>query len=125
MRDRSCIYRSRKHRGPIRQEESGRFTARIVAFQRKAGINTNGLGAIAFVILHGLELVRMADNPRYAIWNNKGGVGKTFVAFVVAAEYARAHPERRIIVLDLCPQANISEILLGGNKKALMLSKSY
>jgi hypothetical protein len=63
------------------------------------------------------DMTDMADNPRYAIWNNKGGVGKTFITFVVATEYARVHPDRRIIVLDLCPQANISEILLGGNKK--------
>lgn len=53
--------------------------------------------------------------PRYAIWNNKGGVGKTFVTFVVAAEYAHRHPDEIIVVVDMCPQANVSEILLGGN----------
>jgi cellulose biosynthesis protein BcsQ len=52
---------------------------------------------------------------RYAIWNNKGGVGKTFLAFVIACEYADQHPDRKVIMLDLCPQANLSEIVLGGN----------
>ncbi|RYZ16006.1 MAG: ParA family protein [Myxococcaceae bacterium] len=55
--------------------------------------------------------------PRYAIWNNKGGVGKTFLSFVVAARYAEKHPDRIVVVVDMCPQANVSEILLGGNGK--------
>lgn len=52
---------------------------------------------------------------RYAIWNNKGGVGKTFLTFVIACEYAVEHPDRNVVMLDLCPQANLSEIVLGGN----------
>jgi cellulose biosynthesis protein BcsQ len=56
-----------------------------------------------------------APLPRYAVWNNKGGVGKTFVTFVTAAEYATEHPDKKIVVIDMCPQANVSEILLGGN----------
>ncbi|TAM91832.1 ParA family protein [bacterium] len=55
------------------------------------------------------------SSSRYAIWNNKGGVGKTFVSFVVATEYSRRHPEIKTVVIDMCPQANVSEILLGGN----------
>lgn len=51
----------------------------------------------------------------YAIWNNKGGVGKTYLSFAIATEYARRHPEKRVIVADMCPQANLSEIFLGGN----------
>lgn len=58
---------------------------------------------------------RSAPQPRYALWNNKGGVGKTFLSFVVAAEYAAVHPETMVVVVDMCPQANVSEILLGGN----------
>jgi len=54
---------------------------------------------------------------RYAIWNNKGGTGKTFLTFVVACEYANKHPDRNVVMLDLCPQANLSEIVLGGNAK--------
>ena len=52
---------------------------------------------------------------KYAIWNNKGGVGKTFVTFVTACEYARQHPNEMVVIVDMCPQANVSEIVLGGN----------
>ena len=48
----------------------------------------------------------------YAFWNNKGGVGKSFLGFVAATEYAYAYPETDVYVIDLCPQANISETLL-------------
>ena len=57
----------------------------------------------------------MDPRVKYAFWNNKGGVGKTFLCFATAAEYARQHPDVSVVVMDLCPQANISEILLGGN----------
>lgn len=50
----------------------------------------------------------------YALWNNKGGVGKSYLTFQVAAEYARTHPNERVLVVDLCPQANSSSMLLGG-----------
>ena len=50
----------------------------------------------------------------YAIWNNKGGVGKSYLTFQIASEYARTHPEQNILVVDLCPQANASGMLLGG-----------
>ena len=50
----------------------------------------------------------------YAFWNNKGGVGKSFLCFVAAAEYAHRHPDTDVYVIDLCPQANVSETILGG-----------
>jgi chromosome partitioning protein len=50
----------------------------------------------------------------YAIWNNKGGVGKSYLTFQVAAEYACQNPGKRVLVIDLCPQANSSSMLLGG-----------
>lgn len=50
----------------------------------------------------------------YAIWNNKGGVGKSYLTFQIASEYARTHPNEKILVIDLCPQANASGMLLGG-----------
>ena len=53
----------------------------------------------------------------YALWNNKGGVGKSYLTFQIATEYARIHPERRILALDLCPQANASGMLLGGMER--------
>lgn len=53
----------------------------------------------------------------YAFWNNKGGVGKSFLCFIAAAEYARRNPDTDVYVIDLCPQANVSETLLGGFEK--------
>ncbi|HMB09383.1 ParA family protein [Saliniramus sp.] len=50
----------------------------------------------------------------YALWNNKGGVGKSYLTFQVACEYARTHPDQRVLIIDLCPQANSSSMLLGG-----------
>jgi len=50
----------------------------------------------------------------YAYWNNKGGVGKSFLCYFSAAEYAEKHPDADVYVIDLCPQANVSETILGG-----------
>jgi cellulose biosynthesis protein BcsQ len=50
----------------------------------------------------------------YAVWNNKGGVGKSTVAFHLATRYAELHPDARVLVIDMCPQANVSMMLLGG-----------
>ncbi|GHT13883.1 ATPase [Planctomycetales bacterium] len=52
---------------------------------------------------------------RYCIWNNKGGVGKTFLTYCLSVEYALKHPTTTVVVVDMCPQANVSEVLLGGN----------
>lgn len=52
----------------------------------------------------------------YSFWNNKGGTGKTSLVFQTACAYAEMHPDQRILVIDLCPQANLSEILLGGQE---------
>ena len=50
----------------------------------------------------------------YAFWNNKGGTGKTSLSFQTITRYAEIHPENNILVIDLCPQANLSELFLGG-----------
>ncbi|NKC30178.1 ParA family protein [Falsiroseomonas selenitidurans] len=55
--------------------------------------------------------------PSYALWNNKGGVGKSYLTFQIACQYAITHPEQKILVLDLCPQANSSIMLLGGMER--------
>ena len=52
--------------------------------------------------------------PTYALWNNKGGVGKSYLTFQVACEYAWQHPDQKILVIDVCPQANASSMFLGG-----------
>ena len=51
---------------------------------------------------------------RVIFWNNKGGTGKTTLAFQVLSEYARQNSDKKILVIDVCPQANLSELLLGG-----------
>ena len=50
----------------------------------------------------------------YSIWNNKGGVGKSYLTFQIASEYAIQNPDKKVLVIDLCPQANSSSMLLGG-----------
>ena len=50
---------------------------------------------------------------RYAIWNNKGGVGKSTLTFHLATHYAHTHPEEQLLVIDMCPQANATMMLLG------------
>ena len=52
---------------------------------------------------------------RYAIWNNKGGVGKSFLSFVLGTEIANRDLDKNVILVDMCPQANLSEMILGGN----------
>ena len=42
-------------------------------------------------------------------------MGKTFLTFTIAMEYALKHKDKMIAIVDMCPQANISEIFLGGN----------
>jgi len=51
---------------------------------------------------------------KYAFWNNKGGTGKTSLIFQTICRYANLHSEKRILAVDACPQANLSELLLGG-----------
>lgn len=50
----------------------------------------------------------------YAFWNNKGGTGKTSLVFQSLCFYAKQHPAERILAIDVCPQANLSELLFGG-----------
>lgn len=50
---------------------------------------------------------------KYSFWNNKGGTGKTSLAFQSVTMFAEQN-DSRILIMDLCPQANLSELLLGG-----------
>ena len=54
------------------------------------------------------------SSTKYAFWNNKGGTGKTSLCFQSVNFYAETHPEERILAIDACPQANLSELFLGG-----------
>jgi chromosome partitioning protein len=65
-----------------------------------------------------METIEIRDYTRpmrYAVWNNKGGVGKSFLSFVLGTEVAHRNPDKHVILVDMCPQANLSEIVLGGN----------
>ncbi len=53
----------------------------------------------------------------YSFYNNKGGVGKTTICQNAATIYAKNNPKTQVLVIDLCPQANISQFLLGGGHK--------
>ena len=48
----------------------------------------------------------------FVVWTNKGGVGKTTLTFHTAVQYAIDNPDKRVLVIDACPQANISATLL-------------
>ncbi|MEX0817456.1 MAG: ParA family protein [Gaiellales bacterium] len=50
----------------------------------------------------------------YGFWNNKGGTGKSSLCFQAICFYANSHPDERVLAIDACPQANLSELLLGG-----------
>lgn len=52
----------------------------------------------------------------YSIWNNKGGTGKTSLAFQSVCRFAQLNPTKKILIIDMCPQANLSEIMLGGQE---------
>ena len=58
------------------------------------------------------------ENKSYVIWNNKGGVGKSTITFHIASVYAEENPDRDVVVVDMCPQANSSMMLMGGGKNA-------
>jgi cellulose biosynthesis protein BcsQ len=51
---------------------------------------------------------------KYTFWNNKGGTGKSSLAFQTVCEYALQNPTKKILAIDLCPQANLSELFMGG-----------
>jgi cellulose biosynthesis protein BcsQ len=72
--------------------------------------------AVARAVRDGVHLGERSVSA-YAFWNNKGGVGKSFLCFVAASEYAHRNPGTDVYVIDLCPQGNVSEILLGGPRE--------
>ena len=53
----------------------------------------------------------------YVVWNNKGGVGKTTLTFHMATRYASRNPAVNVLVIDLCPQANVSMALLSSQDR--------
>ncbi|MBW4478715.1 MAG: ParA family protein [Tolypothrix brevis GSE-NOS-MK-07-07A] len=59
----------------------------------------------------------------YAFYNNKGGVGKTTLCSNAATLYAKNNPNTQVLVIDMCPQANISQFLLGGGKNGYLINQ--
>jgi cellulose biosynthesis protein BcsQ len=59
-------------------------------------------------------VIEVAQVVKYAFWNNKGGTGKTSLAFQALTRFAERNPTSRVLAIDVCPQANLSELLLGG-----------
>ncbi|MFK5971638.1 MAG: ParA family protein [Candidatus Marithrix sp.] len=53
----------------------------------------------------------------YSFYNNKGGIGKTTLCSHVAPLYAKNNPDTQVLLIDMCPQANLSQFLLGGAEK--------
>ena len=53
----------------------------------------------------------------YAFWNNKGGVGKSTITFHTATRFAELNPNMNVLVIDMCPQSNVSMMLLGGGQQ--------
>ncbi|WP_288366571.1 ParA family protein [uncultured Acinetobacter sp.] len=64
-------------------------------------------------------------NKKYLLWNNKGGVGKTFLSYMLAVEYAINNPDEDVVVIDACPQTNVSEMILGGNGKGAAIVNDF
>lgn len=59
-----------------------------------------------------------------AIFNNKGGVGKTTFCANIATHFAMTH-KKRVLVVDLDPQANITHYMLGDEVASSVIAPYY
>ena len=59
----------------------------------------------------------MAPTHTVCFCNNRGGVGKTFMAFQTACEAARARPDKKVLVLDFSLYSDQSALLCGGSAR--------
>jgi cellulose biosynthesis protein BcsQ len=50
----------------------------------------------------------------YVLWANKGGIGKSTMTFQLACAAAHANPDKKVLVIDLSPQCDVSRMILGG-----------
>ena len=55
----------------------------------------------------------------YILWNNRGGTGKTTFAYHLANKYALKHPDKTVLLIDMCPQADLSHAFLGDDSFGL------
>lgn len=59
-----------------------------------------------------------------AVFNNKGGVGKTTFCANIATHFATTH-NKRVLVVDLDPQANITHYMLGDEVAGEVIAPYY
>merc|ERR1712070_792725 len=59
----------------------------------------------------------MSPTHSICLANNKGGAGKTFMAYQLACEAARAKPDSKILVVDFSIYSDISALLMGGSSR--------
>lgn len=52
----------------------------------------------------------------YAIWNNRGGSGKTTLTYHLANKFAVKNPDKTILLIDMCPQTDLSHAFLGDDE---------
>jgi hypothetical protein len=59
----------------------------------------------------------MPPSHSVAFCNNRGGVGKTFMAFQTACEAARSRPDKKVLVVDFSLYSDITALMLGGSAR--------
>ncbi|CAF3286400.1 unnamed protein product [Rotaria socialis] len=59
---------------------------------------------------------KMPLEGSYVVWNNRGGSGKTNLTYHLAIKYAYRNPDKTVLVVDMCPQADLSHAFLGDDE---------
>ncbi|CAF0712797.1 unnamed protein product [Brachionus calyciflorus] len=62
------------------------------------------------------KLSKMPLEGSYAIWNNRGGTGKTTLTYHLANKFALKNPDKTILLIDMCPQTDLSHAFLGDDE---------
>ena len=61
----------------------------------------------------------------YAVWNNRGGSGKTNLTYHLAIKYAYRNPDKTVLVIDMCPQADLSHAFLGNDHESRIIQMNF